>query len=492
MDKKEIIESISIKGNGEIYLGVVGAVRTGKSTFIKRFIENLVVPYIVDDIDKKRCLDEIPQTAQGKTIMTIEPKFVPSSGSTIKVDEFTTNIKLVDCVGYVIPEAKGFEDEMGNPRMVKTPWFEEELPFIEAAKIGTEKVIKDHATIGIVITTDGSIGEFSRGAYVETEEKIVNELKDINKPFIIIMNTTHPHSNETRNLCNELREKYNVPVLPLSVDMMSETDGLNILKEALYEFPIEDIEVKIPDWIGVLNSNHPIKMLYLDKIKESIHEVDKLRDIENINVDFTNIDEISNAYISNVNTKTSEVTLTLEAPENLFDNVLKETIGVSINSKAELLRVFQDFADGKSEYESIKIALKQVHSSGYGIAFPKLSDMRLEKPEIIKQSGRYGVKLKAVASSIHMIKVDVESSFEPIIGSEIQSKELINYLLKDQETNPNGIWKSEIFGRSLEVIVQEGIQAKLSMLPENARYKLGQTITKMVNKGSNNLIAIVL
>lgn len=492
MDKKEIIESISVKGNGEIYLGVVGAVRTGKSTFIKRFIENLVVPYIEDDIDKKRCLDEIPQTAQGKTIMTIEPKFVPSSGSTIKVDEFTTNIKLVDCVGYVIPEAKGYEDEMGNPRMVKTPWFEEELPFIEAAKMGTEKVIKDHATIGIVITTDGSIGEFNRNSYVETEEKIVNELKNINKPFIVIMNTTHPHSNEIRNLCTELREKYGVPVLPLSVDMMSETDALNILKEALYEFPIEDIEVKIPDWIGVLNKNHPIKVLYLDKIKESIHEVDKLRDIENINVDFTNINEISNAYISNVNTKTGEVTLTLEAPDHLYDNVLKETIGVSVNSKAELLRVFQDFADGKSEYESIKIALKQVNTTGYGIAFPKLTDMRLEKPEIIKQSGRYGVKLKAVASSIHMIKVDVESSFEPIIGSEIQSKELINYLMKDQETNPNGIWKSEIFGRSLEVIVQEGIQAKLSMLPENARYKLGQTITKMVNKGSNNLIAIVL
>ncbi len=492
MDKKEIIESISVKGNGEIYLGVVGAVRTGKSTFIKRFIETLVVPYIEDEIEKKRCLDEIPQTAQGKTIMTIEPKFIPSSGSTIKVDEFTTNIKLVDCVGYVIPEAKGYEDEMGNPRMVKTPWYEEELPFMEAAKIGTEKVIKDHATIGILITTDGSIGEFSRGNYIETEEKIVNELKNINKPFIVIMNTTHPHSNETRNLCTALNEQYKVPVIPLSVDMMSESDAVNVLKEALYEFPIEDIEVKIPDWIGVLNKNHPIKALYMDKIKESIHEVDKLRDIENINVDFTNIDEISNAYISNINTKTGEVTLTLEAPEHLFDEVLKEVIGVSINSKAELLRVFQDFTEGKSEYEGIKSALKQVYTTGYGIAFPKLGDMKLEKPEIIKQSGRYGVKLKALASSIHMIKVDVESTFEPIIGSEIQSKELINYLMKDEENNPNGIWKSEIFGRSLEVIVQEGIQAKLSMMPESARYKLGQTITKMVNKGSNNLIAIVL
>ena len=492
MDKKEIIESISVKGNGEIYLGVVGAVRTGKSTFIKRFIETLVVPYIGDEIDKKRCLDEIPQTAQGKTIMTIEPKFVPSSGSTIKVDEFSTNIKLVDCVGYIIPEAKGYEDEMGNPRMVKTPWYDESLPFVEAAKIGTEKVIKDHATIGIIITTDGTIGEFERNNYEEVEEKIVNELHNINKPFIVIMNSTHPHHEETRNLCSSLKEKYNVPVIPMSVETMNETDALLVLKEALYEFPVEEIEVKVPDWIGVLSKEHPIKKIYLDKIKESIHSVDKLRDIENINIDLTNTPEISNAYISNLNTKTGDITLTLEAPSELFDTVLKEVIGVSVNSKAELLRVFQDFSEGKSEYESIKVALKQVYTTGYGIALPKIDDMKLEKPEIIKQSGRYGVKLKAVASSIHMIKVDVESTFEPIIGSEVQSKELIDYLMQGQEDNPDNIWKSEIFGRSLEVIVQEGIQAKLSMMPQNTRYKLGQTITKMVNKGSSNLIAIVL
>lgn len=492
MDKKEIIESISVKGNGEIYLGVVGAVRTGKSTFIKRFIETLVVPHIDDEIDKKRCLDEIPQTAQGKTIMTIEPKFVPSSGSTIKVDEFSTNIKLVDCVGYIIPEAKGYEDEMGNPRMVKTPWYDEELPFIEAAKIGTEKVIKDHATIGIVITTDGSIGEFDRKNYEEVEEKIVNELKNINKPFIVIMNTIHPHHEETRELCSSLKEKYNVPVIPMSIETMNETDTILILKEALYEFPIEEIEVQVPDWVGILSKDHPVKKVYLDKIKESVHTVDKLRDVDNINIDLTNTPEINNAYISNLNTKTGNVTLTLEAPEELFDTVLKELIGVSINSKAELLRVFQDFSEGKNEYESVKVALKQVYSTGYGIAFPKLTDMKLEKPEVIKQSGRYGVKLKAVASSIHMIKVDVESTFEPIIGSEMQSKELIDYLMQGKENNPDNIWKSEIFGRSLEVIVQEGIQAKLSMMPESTRYKLGQTITKMVNKGSSNLIAIVL
>ncbi len=492
MNKKEIIESISSKANGEIYLGVVGAVRTGKSTFIKKFIECLVLPNVEDETDRRRCLDEIPQTSGGKTIMTIEPKFVPSSGANIKIDEFSTNIKLVDCVGYVTPMAKGFQDENGNPRMVKTPWLDTELPFIEAAEMGTEKVIKDHATIGIVITTDGSFGELPRENFIEAEKKVITELKNINKPFIIIMNTTHPNNSETVNVANNLKEMYDVPVIPMSVDSMGETEALKVLREALYEFPVDHIEVNIPDWVAVLSTSHPLKQAYLDKIKESVVSIDKLRDVENININLESNDEIKKAYISNVNTSAGEVTLTLEAPDELYDKILKEVAGVSINSKAGLLKIFQDFNEGRNEYESIKGALKQVYQTGYGIACPKLTDMKLDKPEIIKQGGRYGVKLKAVASSIHMLKVDVESTFEPIIGSELQSKELINHLMKDGDTETTDIWKSEIFGRSLDVIVQEGIQAKLSLLPDNARYKLCQTITKMVNKGSNNLIAIVL
>ncbi|MEG2457414.1 MAG: stage IV sporulation protein A [Bacilli bacterium] len=492
MDKKEIIESISAKANGEILLGVVGAVRTGKSTFIKRFIETLVVPNIEDEVMKKRCLDEIPQSAQGKTIMTIEPKFVPSSGANIKIDEFSTNIKLIDCVGYVIKEAKGYEDEFGNPRMVRTPWFTEELPFIDAAEIGTEKVIKDHSTIGIVLTTDGSIGEISRNSYQEVEDKVINELKNINKPFIVIFNTKYPNSNEVKQMVEELHERHGVPIIPVSVETMTEKDILYILKEALYEFPVENISVNIPDWIGVLSNDHPIKKTYIEAMKSCVSSVEKLRDIDNINLNFEENDVINNAYISNLNTVNGEVTLNLDAPDSLYDEVLKEIIGVSINTRGELLKVFQDFSIGKSEYEGIKSALKQVYQTGYGIAFPKIDDMKLETPEVIKQGGRYGVKLKAIASSIHMIKVDVESTFEPIIGSETQSKELIDFLLKDQKENPNGIWKSEIFGRSLELIVQEGIQAKLSLLPESARQKLASTVTKMVNKGSNTLIAIVL
>ena len=489
MDKIDIIKSIGARTNGDIYLGVVGAVRTGKSTFIKKFIENLVVPNITDEYEKKRCLDEIPQTSGGKTIMTIEPKFVPSTAAKIKVDDFTCNIRLVDSVGYIIPQAKGFEDEMGEPRMVKTPWYEEEIPFIEAAEIGTEKVIRDHSTIGIVVTTDGSIGDIPRSGYLDAETNVISELKEIGKPFIVLLNSTHPTDTDTINLSEKMRNEYGVPVLPISVENMNEKDIYGILKEALYEFPVLSIKVKIPDWIGSLKSNHPIKKIYTDQIKESIIEVDKLRDVETINNHFTECDQIEKAYVSNVDSSTGIVTITLTAPNNLYDEVLKEVIGTNINSRAKLLSIFQDYNETKEEFEEYKNALKMVKSTGYGIAMPTLKDMKLDKPEIIKQNGRYGVKLKAVASSVHMIKVDVESTFEPIIGSEIQCKELIDYLGKD---NNEDIWQSEIFGRSLDSIVQEGIQAKLSLMPDNLRFKLQNTLSKVVNKGSNNLIAIVL
>ncbi len=491
MDKKDIIKSLDKKSGGEIYLGVVGAVRTGKSTFIKKCIETLILPYIEDESLKKRCMDEIPQTAAGKTIMTIEPKFVPSNGATINIDGLKTNIKLVDCVGFITPEALGYQDELGNPRMVKTPWFTEELPFVEAAEIGTEKVIKDHATIGIVVTTDGSIGEMSRNNYISAEEKVIMELKDINKPFIVVMNSVHPNDEDTTKIVNGLKEKYDVPVIPVSVEKMTEGDIINILKEALYEFPVDHIEFNIPDWVGVLKNDNEIKKEFISMMKNSIVNVDKLRDVENINLNLEGSENISKAYVSSLDTDNSEVTITLEAKEELFNEILKSVVGESINSKGDLLKVFLSVSEGRGEYESIKGALKQVYQTGYGIVLPRLSDMKLDKPEIIKQAGRFGIKLKAKATSIHMIKVDVESSFEPIIGSEMQSKELIDYIMKDED-NPEKIWESEIFGRSLNEIVQEGIQGKLSLLPDSAKYKLSQTITKMVNKGSNNLIAIVL
>lgn len=491
MEKIEIIKSITERTGGDIYLGVVGAVRTGKSTFIKKVIENLVVPNIEDEYERKRALDEIPQSAQGKTIMTTEPKFVPSNAAKIQIDDFSANVRLVDCVGYVIPNAKGYEDENG-PRMVKTPWYDEEIPFIEAAEVGTEKVIKDHSTIGIVVTTDGSIGELNRVDYVEAENRVVTELKEIGKPFIVLLNSTHPMLPETERLAEKMKEEYDVPVLPISVENMTERDIYNILREALYEFPVLEVNVDMPEWIACLSANHWLKKIYVDKIRESVIEIDKLRDIEHITSHFQDCEYISKAYLSNVDTSTGVVTVSLNAPGDLYNQILKDIIGVDITSKAALLTLFQDYTEAKQEYDQIKGALKMVKQTGYGVATPTLADMKLDTPEILKQGSRYGVKLKAVAPSIHMIRVDVESTFEPIIGSELQSKELINHLMKDSDKDASAIWKSEIFGRSLDVIVQEGIQAKLSLLPENARYKLQQTLSKLVNKGSGNLFAIVL
>ena len=492
MEKEKIISSIASRGNGEIYLGVVGAVRTGKSTFIKRFIENLVVPNITDEYEKKRCLDEIPQSAQGKTIMTTEPKFVPSNGATIKINEFETNIKLVDCVGYVIPDANGFVDEDGNPRMVKSPWFEDAIPFVEAAEIGTEKVIKDHATIGIVVTSDGSFGEIKRESYVEAEEKVVSELKTIGKPFIVVLNTIHPTNTETVSLARDLSEMYEVPVMPISAELMNEKEIMEILKTALYEFPVLDIKVSIPEWVHVLPNNHEIKQHYLEKIRESVVSVEKIKDVDDIMTHFQESNYINNAFISQLDASTGTITITLNSSNELYTETLKSLMGDMVTTKAGLLKIFASYADDKEEMDALSSALKMAKNTGYGIVCPSLKELKLETPELVKQGSRYGVKLKAVASSIHMIKVDVESTFEPIIGSELQSKELINRLMKDYENDSASIWKSEIFGRSLEAIVQEGIQAKLSMMPDNTRYKLKETVTKIVNKGSNTLIAIVI
>lgn len=491
MDKVDIIKNIATRTGGDIYLGVVGAVRTGKSTFIKKVVETLVVPNIEDEYERKRALDEIPQSAAGKTIMTTEPKFVPNNAAKIHIDDFDCNIRLIDCVGYLIDSAKGAEDENG-PRLVKTPWYDEAIPFSEAAELGTEKVIKDHSTIGIVVTTDGSIGEFDRNDYIESENRVISELKEIGKPFIVIVNTTHVNNSNTIEICNNLKEMHNVPVLPMNIESMTQNDMYDILREALYEFPISEVKINMPEWIAILNSKHDLKKKYIESIKESVVEVNKLRDVEKITEHFMNLDYISKSYLSEINPGVGDVTINLEAPSELYNEVLSNIINVDVTNKAELLSLFQDFSEAKKEYDQIKYALKMVKQTGYGVASPTLDDMKLDTPEITKQGTRYGVKLKATAPSIHMIRVDVNSTFEPIIGTEIQSKELIDYLMKDNEKDPSSIWKSEIFGRSLDVIVQEGIQSKISLMPDNIRFKLQNTLTKIVNKGSNNMIAIVI
>lgn len=491
MDKQEIIKNIAKRSGGDIYLGVVGAVRTGKSTLIKKMVETLIVPNIENEYERKRTLDEIPQSAAGKTIMTTEPKFVPNNAANIKIEDFTCNIRLIDCVGYMIDKAQGATDENG-PRMVKTPWYNEEIPFVEAAEIGTEKVIKDHSTIGIVVTTDGSIGEFDRSDYLDAETRVIEELKNIGKPFIVILNSTHPTLPETEKLAERLKDEYEVPVLPLSIESMTEKDMYDILKEALYEFPVLEVKVNMPEWIAILNPDHPVKESYIASIKESVVEIDKLRDIDHIIDHFLSNQMIEKSYLSEVDPATGTITINLTAPADLYNKTLTEIIKIDVKSKADLLALFQDLNTAKKEYDQIKYALKMVKQTGYGVATPSIEDMKLDKPEIVKQGPRYGVKLKAVAPSIHMIRVDVESTFEPIIGSEVQSKELVDYLMKDHDQNPSEIWKSEIFGRSLDSIVQEGIQSKINLMPDNIRYKLQTTLSKVVNKGSNNMIAIVI
>lgn len=491
MEKYEIIKNIAKRSGGDIYLGVVGAVRTGKSTFIKRMVETLIVPNIENEYEKKRALDEVPQSAAGKTIMTTEPKFVPNNTAKIKIDDVNCNIKLIDCVGYMIDKAIGATDENG-PRMVKTPWYNEEIPFTEAAEIGTEKVIKEHSTIGIVITTDGSIGEFKREDYLDAETRVINELKSIGKPFIVILNSTHPTLPETEKLAEDLKYEHNIPVLPISIETMNEKDMYNILREALYEFPVLEVRINMPEWIAILNPDNKIKKSYINSIKESIIEIDKIKDVEKITNKLLENEYIEKCYLSEIDTSTGIITVNITAPNELYNETLKEIINIDIKNKADLLYLFQEFNTAKKEYDQIKYALNMVKQTGYGIATPSLEDMKLDKPEIIKQGPRYGVKLKAVAPSIHMIKVDVESTFEPIIGSEIQCKELIDYLMKDHDKNQNEIWKSEIFGRSLDSIVQEGIQSKINLMPDNIRFKLQNTLTRVVNKGSNNVITIVI
>ena len=491
MDKKELIKNIALRTGGDIYLGIVGGVRTGKSTFIKKVVEKLIVPNISDEYDKKRALDELPQSASGKTIMTIEPKFVPNNAANIEIDDFTCNVRLIDCVGYLIDNCKGAEDENG-PRMVKCPWYEGEIPFVEAAEMGTEKVIKDHSTIGIVMTTDGSIGEFNRSDYLEAEKRVITELKEIGKPFIVVLNSTHPTLPETIRLAESLKEEYSVPVLPVSVENINENEIYDILREALFEFPVLEVKVNMPEWIAILNNKNVIKNSYINSIKESVVEVDKLRDIDNITKCFLENENIEKAYLSEVNPATGEVIVSLEAPNDLYSKVLTDIIKIDVSNKAELLSLFQDFNEAKCEYDQIKYALRMVKQTGYGVATPTLADMKLEKPEVVKQGSRYGVKLKAIAPSIHMIRVDVQSTFEPMIGSEVQSKQLIDYIMKDYDRDPESIWSSEIFGRSLDNIIKEGIQSKINMMPDNIRFKLQNTLTKVVNKGSNNMIAIVL
>jgi stage IV sporulation protein A len=490
--KVDIFKDIAERTGGDIYLGVVGAVRTGKSTFIKRFMEQVVIPNISEEADRMRATDELPQSGAGKTITTIEPKFVPNQAVQLHVHEgIDINVRLVDCVGYAIAGARGYEDEAG-PRMINTPWYEEPIPFQEAAEIGTRKVIQEHSTLGVLVTTDGSITDIPRQDYEEVEDRIVEEMKEVGKPFIMVLNSTRPFSEETQALRDELIEKYDIPVLAISVATMGEEEVYAVLREVLYEFPVHEVNVNLPSWVMVLDEDHWLRRDFEVSVRDTVKDIRRLRDVDFVVSQFSEYDFIERAALSGMDMGQGVAEIDLYAPDDLYDRILTEVVGVQIQGKDHLLQLMQEFSNAKREYDKVSDAIQMVRTTGYGVAAPTLEEMALDEPELIKQGSRFGVRLKATAPSIHMIRVNVHSEFAPIIGSERQSEELVNYLMRDFEQDPLSIWESDIFGRSLHSIVREGIQAKLSMMPENARYKLQETLERIINEGSGGLIAIIL
>ena len=491
MNTTDILKNIGQRCGGDIYLGIVGPVRVGKSKFIKQFMEKVVIPTITDENELARMIDELPQSGEGKTIMTTEPKFVPNNAAEIQFDDgFSAKVRLIDCVGYVIPDAKGYADENGL-RKVITPWLPESVTFDEAARIGTQKVIQDHSTIGIVITTDGTITDIARESYVNAENEVIDELVKINKPFVIVVNTKDPSSYVCKNVVSTLVAKYDVPVLALVCNKLTEMDVYSLLREALYEFPVSSIDVEMPKWVSVLHSSHWLKQSLEQSISDSMQSIDKLKEIDKIVDVILENEYVENANLAFVDTATGIATVEMSVVAGLYNQVLKEILGTDISDKSQLIAILQDFAIAKKEYDSIASALKMVKQTGYGVASSTLEDIELSTPEVIKQQGRYGVKIKAVAPSIHMIKVDVESIFDPIIGSKIQSEELVKYLLRDS-SDSMAIWESDIFGRQLKDLIKDGLNSKLSLIPDAARIRIQAVLSKLVNKGKGNVIAIVL
>ncbi len=491
MDTNEILKNIGQRCNGDIYLGIVGPVRTGKSTFIKQFMEKAVVLNVKDEQDRMRMIDELPQSAEGKTIMTTEPKFVPNNAATIQFDDgFTVKVRLIDCVGYLIDDARGISDENGM-RKVITPWMSESIPFDEAARLGTQKVIQDHSTIGIVVTTDGTITDLPRKNYVSAEREVIEELTQIHKPFVVLVNSKDPRSTQCAAVVKELEGITDAPVIPLACDKLNEADLHAILRSALYEFPVSSIEMEMPKWVSVLHDDHWLKSSLNETVRQSMIQVEKLKEVDQIVSVLSENDLIEKVNLASVDPATGIATVQLSVKSGLYNQVITEIIGQKITEKSQLIEILQDFSIAKKEYDSISSALKMVKSTGYGFASAQLNDIQLSEPELIKQQNRYGVKIKAVAPSIHMIKVDVESTFEPIIGSKLQSEELIDYLNRDPE-HPEVIWESDIFGRKLSDLIRDGMNSKLSMIPDSACVRIQNVLSRLVNKGKGNVIAIVL
>ena len=492
MPEHSIYQDIAERTGGDVYIGVVGPVRTGKSTFIKRFMEALVLPNIGEGYSRERARDEMPQSAAGKTVMTTEPKFIPDEAVAIQIDDCASlRVKMIDCVGYIVPEALG-TIENGQPRMVRTPWQEEPMPFVEAAEMGTHKVITEHATIGMLITTDGSIGDISRQSYVEAEERIVGELKALGKPFAMILNSVNPTSENAMNLAYELEEKYGVPVALVSCLELDAEDIRHILELVLYEFPVAEIALHLPEWTRALDAEHPVRSSLLQSIRRCADRVTRIGDVKEAFADLGENEFIKNAEINAIDLGTGKVRISLEPVDGLYYSVISELTGFEIEGEQELIALLRRLAVVQEEYNKIEGALRDAEQKGYGIVMPDIEDMTLEEPRIVKQAGGYGVKLRAGAQSIHMIRANISAEVSPMVGSEQQSEDLVKYMLREFEEDPKKIWESHMFGKSLYELVNEGLHAKLAHMPEVSRAKIGDTLEKIINEGSNGLICIIL
>jgi len=492
MQGYDIYKDIAQRTGGDIYIGVVGPVRTGKSTFIKQFMDTLVIPNISDGYDKERALDEMPQSGSGKMIMTTEPKFIPDSAIEIKVaDSASLRVRMIDCVGYIVPEAMGHVSEDG-PRMVTTPWFDSPVEFEKAAEMGTRKVISDHSTIGIVVTTDGTIGDISRESYVEAEKRVINELKELKKPFVIVLNSADTQRSESIELAYQLEDTYDVPVALVNCLDMNGDDIRGVIEMVLLEFPVREISVTMPQWTSMLADDHPLRKSINDSILNAAYSVRRAGDIRAAADALADGETIIDSTVVSVDLGRGCAEIELKFDEALYYKVLSELCGIDIHDERSLLEQLCSLSAIKCKYDKVEQALNDANATGYGIVTPDVEDLRLEEPEIIRQSGGYGVRLRAAAPSIHMIKADIETELNPIVGSEQQSEELVKHLMSSFEQDPHSIWNSNIFGTSLHKLVNEGLNTKLANMPDDARKKIGQTLERIINEGSGGLICIIL
>ena len=492
MEERKIYEDIALRTDGDIYIGVVGPVRTGKSTFIKRFMETLVIPGIENVYRRERARDELPQSGSGRTIMTAEPKFVPEEAVSVTVDGGVSfRVRLIDCVGYMVNGAVGqLEGDM--ERMVSTPWYEHEIPMTEAAEIGTRKVISDHSTIGIVITTDGSIADIPRESYLEPEERVISELKELGKPFVVLLNSAYPNSERTRAIQVDIVQRYDVTCVPVNCLELDREQIHALLKGVLYEFPVKELDLFLPPWVDALPQEHPIKNVLYDAIRKGTQGLRRIRDVERAVEAFRTCEVVSGGQITSIDLGSGLASARLEMPRALFYETLSQQSGFDISDDGDLISLLTELSRVKTSYDKVADALRQVEETGYGIVVPSIDSLVLEEPEIMKQGGRYGVRLKASAPSIHMIRADIETEVSPIVGGEKQSEDMIHYLLQEYEGNSSKIWEANIFGKSLHELVNEDLNAKIKRMPDDAREKLRETLQRIINEGSGGLICIIL